>query len=363
VSAGQNYAQLANASDVPSFKTGQLILIVSGFKRKQAEKKILLPYHITMSKIVRIESNKLYFEFPIDEDVDSAQIAANGNYDALAEINYEGVENVTIRNLTIDAEHLSIRSYGYKCHLDNLTMVNATRVIGVNAMAYSTITNIRGTFSTRGIEIKTGSSDILVRNVTGTYKAIPGFTKAIDIISLGQYCRNITIDSFDFDIGTQTLTHALIDLHARKATISNGIMVGKSQKKPFLKFFNEPYVSDPRFGCYSNVVSNVRFYGSPNMKVVMEMGDEENTNNNLHKTEDEGVDEEDLSTAAIPHTANVPPEANIVENCLFDGGSETSVANLNQGQKNILRNCTFTKAKVKITPAFRDKNTVTDIKQ
>ena len=61
----------------------------------------------------------------------------------------------------------------------------AVRVIGLNAMAHSTITNIEGTFAWRGIEIKTGSSDLLVRNIKATYQAIPGYNHCIDAISLG----------------------------------------------------------------------------------------------------------------------------------------------------------------------------------
>src|SRR5262249_662136 len=144
--AGQNYAQLSNVSDVSSFKTGQLVIVASAFKRKQGEKKILLPYHMTISKIMRIDGSKLYFEYPVDENVDSVQIAANGDYDPLAEINFEGVENVTVRNLAVDAEHFTIRTYAYNCHIDNVKITNAIRVIGINAMAHSTITNVTGTF-------------------------------------------------------------------------------------------------------------------------------------------------------------------------------------------------------------------------
>lgn len=377
VSAGQNYVQLANPSNISSFKTGQLVMVISAFKRKVSEKKALLPYHITMSKIVRIDGSKLYFEYPIDEVVDSVQIAANGNYDRLTGIKFEGVENVTLRNLTVDAENLSLRSYGYKCRMDNIKIINATRVIGLNAMAHSTITNISGTFAWRGIEIKTGSSDLLVRNVTATYKAIPGYSQCIDVISLGEYNRNITIDSFNIDIGSQNLKHALIDLHARKATISNGTITGKNHTKPFIKFYNERYVNDPKFGCYANKIYNVKFYGSTSMKSVMEMGDEENNKNEIRppkknwareakpnkKNNQRSNNEEDETINDAPFTANVPPTANIVENCLFDGGSSASSVNLNQGEQNVIRNSVFTRAKLKVASTFRNKNTIGNNKE
>jgi|GEM_PF-1791817 len=356
ISTGQNYVQLANSSDISSFKKGQLIMVTSAFKRTQAEKKILLPYHITISKIVRIESDKLYFEYPIDEDVNSVQIAANGNNDPIAEINFEGVENVTLRNLTVNAEHLTIRTYGYKCHIDNVKVINGVRVIGLNAMAHSTITNIEGTFAWRGIEIKTGSSDLLVRNIKATYQAIPGYNHCIDAISLGQYNRNIVIDSFNINIGEQAFKHSLIDLHGRKATISNGTINCKNQKKPFLSFYNEHYVNDPRFGCYANAVRNVKFYGGAVMKTVMVIGDDEN------KKQDK-ANEEDDEYSDSPYTANIPPTKNIVENCLFDAGSEESTADLIQGQQNIIRNCIFTNARLKISPNFRDKNIISNNKE
>jgi hypothetical protein len=166
ITAGQNFATLTKSSDASAFKVNQLVMVTSAYKRTQGEKKILLPYHITISKITKIEGNKLYFEYPIDEQVDSAQIAANGNYDPLAEIDFGGVYNVTLRNINVNAEHLTLRTYGYKCVLDHIKVSNGIRLIGLNAMAHSRLTNISGTFASRGIEIKTGSSDVLVQNIT-----------------------------------------------------------------------------------------------------------------------------------------------------------------------------------------------------
>lgn len=380
ISAGQNYAQLENSSDASSFKTGELIMVTSAFKRKVGTKKILLPYHITISKIVRIEGGKLYFEYPIDENVESVQIAANGEYDPLTEINFGGVENVTLRNLTIDAEHLTIRTYGYKCNIDNIKIINGVRVIGLNAMAHSTLTNISGTFAWRGVEIKTGSSDVLIRNLNITYKQLPDFPNCIDGISLGEYNRNITIDSFKIDVGTQNLKHAIINLRSRKATISNGTVTCKNQRKPFLQLYNERYVNDPKFGCYANVIRNVKFYGSAAMKNVLQIGDEENNNNeskrdktNWAKETKQGrkntqglkaTGDDDLpSNENIPYSANTPPTANVVENCLFDAGAAASSANLIQGEQNILRNCVFTKAKLKVAATFRNKNTISNNKE
>jgi len=359
IAAGQNHVQLNNPSDAASFRIGQLVMIASAFSRTQGEKKILLPYHITISKIVKIEDGRIFFEFPIDEDVDSVQIAANGNYDPVAEINFEGVENVTLRNLTVDAAHLTIRTYGYKCHIDNVKVINGIRIIGLNAMAHSTITNIEGTFAWRGIEIKTGSSDVLIRNIKATYQAIPGYNHCIDAISLGQYNRNIVIDSFNINTGEQSFKHSLIDLHGRKATISNGTINCKNQKKPFLAFYNEHYVNDPRFGCYANTVRNVKFYGGAAVKKVMVIGDDKNKNEN--KKPDE-ANEGDDGYSDIPYTANIPPTKNIVDNCLFDGGSQESTADLIQGQQNIVRNCIFTNARLKISPTFRNKNIISNNK-
>jgi hypothetical protein len=184
----------------------------------------------------------------------------------------------------------------------------------------------------------------------------------IDVISLGQYNRNIIIDSFNIDIGDQRLSHALIDLHARKATISNGIINCRNQAKPFLKLFNERYVNDPKFGCYANTIRNVKFYGGASAKTVMEIGDDPNENNQDKKQNQTADDDDDISAKNIPYTTNVAPTANIVEYCLFDGGSQTTSADLNQGQQNIVRNCVFPKAKLKISLAFRDKNIISNNK-
>ena len=85
-------------------------------------------------------------------------------------------------------------------------------------------------------------------------------------------------------------------------------------------------------------------------------------NKNENKKPDE-TNEEDGEYSDIPYTANIPPTKNIVENCLFDGGSEESTADLIQGQQNIVRNCIFTNARLKISPTFRNKNITSNNKE
>jgi hypothetical protein len=80
---------------------------------------------------------------------------------------------------------------------------------------------------------------------------------------------------------------------------------------------------------------------------------------NKNKENDEPGDEEGQGA----YTANTPPESNIIENCLFDGGSPASYAALNQGQQNVIRNCTFTKARIKVSPEASVKNEVSNNKQ
>ena len=362
LTAGQNNVQLANPSDASSLKVGQLVMIISAFKRQQL-RKTLLPYHITMDKIVRMDGSKLYFEYPVDENLEGAQIAANGGYDGFAEINFEGVENVTIRNLTIDAGQITGRCYGYKCHIDNIKLINGVRIVGTNALSHSTITNITGTFSWRCIEIKTGSSDLLIRNINATYKALADTDHCRGVISTGEYNRNITIDSFKIDLESQNIDQPIITLQARKAVISNGIIYCKNQTNSFLKFYNEHYIPDPEFGCYGNKVSNVKFYGSPSMKNVLSIGDREGNNNRQNKVAKRDKGNTNNKKAAVPEGEGTPPTANVVENCLFDGGSATSFAALNEGDQNVVRNCVFTKAKLKISPAFQQKNTISNNKE
>lgn len=376
VKAGDSFVQLKNKQDMKSFKAGQLVMLSSASKRKQGDKKILLPYHITVCKITKMESDRLYFEYPIDETIESAEIAANGNYDPVAEVNFEGVENVTVRNMSFDAEHVVLRTYGYKCKLENLRIDNGVRLIGLNAFARSEISNISGTFGWRGIEVKTGTHNLVLKNINGTYKPADGYTATIDLISLGQYCRSVTIDSFKFDCGDVAMKHGLITIRSRKNVISNGIVIAKGQKRPFLELFNERYVEDPQFGCYGNHIKHVAFYGGSQMRNMFSIGDDEDAKRagpakdapakaykKVSKQEKSGnpVNDEDNDDALVyEYLTDVAPHSNIIENCFFDAGSVKSVAMLNDGKHNIIRNCRFTRARIMYyTELLKKSNTIT----
>lgn len=366
---GQDYLTLSNSSDISSFKVNQVVMLVSAFKRKQNISKVILPYHVTINKIVSIKDSRMYFEYPFDEKVDSVQICANGNLDNHTGINFGPVQNAVLRNMTIDANQISGSQYAYKCHIDNIKLIGGVRLVGMNAMAHSSFTNITGTFAWRCMEIKTGSHDLLIRNIHATYKPIEGYPQAIDAISIGQYNRNVTVDSFDIDFGTSNPKIATINFRSRKAIISNGTITCKNQTMPFARFHNEHYISDPIFGCYANKLLNVKFYGGSDMKSVFEMGDGAGINkdkpknnwstqkkmaNKKNSNNDDG-DDMDADFDA-PQTADVPPQANNVDNCLFSGGSVNALAKLQAGTNNTIQNCTFTNAHLKASPTFMSGN-------
>lgn len=369
---GQNYLTLSNPADASSFKKDQIVMVVSSFKRNMNISKVKLPYHITMCKITQIEGSKLSFEYPFDENVDSVQISANGNYDNHTGINFGGVQNVTLRNMTIDAAQISGSEYAYKCHIDKIKLIGGVRLVGMNAMAYSTFTNITGTFSWRGIEIKTGSHNLLVKNIHGTYQPIEGYPQPIDAISIGQYNRSVTVDSFDFNFANSSPKISTINFHSRKSTISNGTITCPNLTNPFVKFYNEHFINDPSFGCYGNTLKNVSFTGGENMNTVFEIGDGAGINKDTPK--DNWVTQKKMAHRANPvdkdddkemaeifdavKTADVPPQANIIENCIFRGGGLHSKIKLNSGKNNIIRNCDFKNASIKASNDFESENTL-----
>lgn len=368
---GRDFLTLAHDADASAFKMDQIVMVVSAFKRNQNLSRVMLPYHVTIAKIVKLDGNRIHFEHPFDEDVDSVQICANGNFDSHTGINFGGVQDVTLRNLTIDAAQISGSEYAYKCHIDNIHLIDGVRLVGMNAMAYSTFTNITGTFAWRCIEIKTGSHNLLVKNIRGTCKPIPGFPKVIDAISIGQYNRGVTVDGFDIDFGAAAPRISTVGFRSRKAVISNGVITCTHQTTPFVTFHNEHYLADPRFGCQGNRLTNVKFHGGSRMKFVFEMGD--GTAPNKDKRKDNWVTQRKLahsqSKAArtgepadpdemfdAPKTENVYPEGNLVEHCLFQGGGAHSAVSLKGGSGNIIRNCTFPDAHLKAAPAFLSSN-------
>lgn len=368
---GQSSLTLKNPADASLFKPGQLVLITSSVRRGMNLSKVTLPYHVTMARIERIDDARLSFEYPFDEDVDAVQICANGNFDSHLEINFGGVQNVVLRNMTIDASQITGSQYAYKCHIDNIRLIDGVRLVGMNAMAHSTFTNITGTFSWRCMEIKTGSHDLLVRNIHGTYKPIAGFPQAVDAISIGQYNRNVTVDGFEIDFGDSVPKIANINFHSRKATISNGTVICRKLTEPFVRFYNERYVDNPLFGCYGNTLKHVTFHGGPGMKTVFELGNglspnagkrkdnwvtQKKLSKGKHKSQATDEEKEDLYDA--PKTADVPPSANIIENCLFDGGARSATAKFQSGHGNVIVNCEFPSAKMKASRTFLSNNTM-----
>lgn len=370
---GRSSLTLSNPSDAALFKPDQIVMIVSAYKRKQNILKVMLPYHITMARIAGIDRNTLQFEYPFDENVDEVQICANGNFDKHTGINFGGVQNVILRNLTIDAAQISGSEYAYKCHIDNIRLIDGVRLVGMNAMAYSSFTNISGDFSWRCMEIKTGTHNLIVRNIHGTYKAIPGFPQAVDAISIGQYNRNVTVDGFDIDFRAATPKIATVNFHSRKAVVANGTIRCPNQSSSFAKFHNEHYVDDPAFGCYDNSLLNVKFHGGPRMKTVFELGDGPGLNKG--KLKDNWVTQKKLAKRKgkaggspgdidmnevfdAPQTADVPPESNTIRGCLFDGGSTHSVANFRGGTGNIIQDCRFSNAHSKASAAFMGANSM-----
>lgn len=367
---GQDYLTLSATEDAASFKTGQVVLLVSAFKRKQNISKVMLPYHISMNKIVKIEAGRMYFEFPFDENVDTVQICANGNFDSHTGINFGPVQNVTLKNMQIDAAQISGSEYAYKCHIDNIRLINGIRLVGINAMAHSTYTNISGNFSWRCIEIKTGSHDLLVKNIHGIYKPIDGYPQPVDAISIGQYNRHITVDSFDIDFGNASPKITTINFRSRKSVISNGSITCTAQQTSFVKFHNEHYIANPVFGCFENTLKNVKFTGGTGMKTVFEMGD--GVGINKDKRKDNWVTQKKMSRKAnkaendadmdklydAPQTANTAPQANLVQNCVFDGGAGNAIAKFQDGKANTISDCIFTNARAKFVTGFLQNNTM-----
>lgn len=368
---GQNSLTLNKPGDASLFEPGQLVFITSAVRRGMNLSKVTLPYHVTMARIEKIEGARLSFEYPFDENVDAVQICANGNFDSHLGINFGGVQNVVLRNMTIDASQITGSQYAYKCHIDNIRLIDGIRLVGMNAMAHSTFTNITGNFSWRCMEIKTGSHDLLVRNIHGTYKPIEGYPRPVDAISIGQYNRNVTVDGFEIDFGDAVPRIANINFHSRKATISNGTVICRNLTEPFVQFHNERYVDNPIFGCYGNTLKNVTFHGGAGMKTVFELGS--GTNPNADKRKDNWVTQKKLSKGKhksqasedekeelydAPKTADVPPSENTIENCLFDGGARTATAKFMGGHGNVIANCKFPRAKMKASRSFLSNNTM-----
>jgi hypothetical protein len=328
VKAGQDNVKVNDAGD---FKPGQIVMLCSFSKKKTNKANTELPYQITVSKIVKISGNTIFIEYPIDEDMADAEIAANGAFDPFAQIPFYGVENVTIKNFTINARGWATRWYGYKCDIENLKLINSDVLIVGSALVRSTIKNISGNFNYRCIEIKTGSYNLVVDGVNGTYKPFKGAKESRSVISIGEYNRNITVKNFTIDMGNLNIQNdAVIGISSRKNIVSNGKIYCKNHFGVVLRFFSDKAVDNEKLGCYDNKISNVDFYSNSNVKYYVFMGSDK-------------PDE-------------IAPSNNVVESCNFFGGSVKTAVLLNSGNSNTIRQCSFEKARLTKKQQFATNN-------
>lgn len=326
-----------------SFKIGQFVWLTSKEKFYQMEFAWFMAQSVTC-KIIDIKGDRLFFEYPAEEAIDEAQIGANGGIDRFMEIRFAAVENITIRNLTIDAGNLTNHTWGYHCLIENINLINTTHFIGLNTLDHSTIRNIKGTYYKRCIEIKSGTNHLLIQNIQAAFKAPDNTNNSVGIISTGEYNKDIIIDSFFIDLKNSYCNQALITIQARNATIKNGVISSPNHTKAFIKLYNDYNVSRPELAAYNNKIQNVVFNGNTNMQQLFIIGDPPEA---VEKSQSE------------KNTKQVQwPSANTIENCMMNGGNATSNAGLYGGFKNKILNCKFSNSTVIYPEIFRKENEI-----
>ena len=104
-------------------------------------------------------------------------------------------ENTVLRDMKLvsaDGTGWRLRT-GYKCVMQNLT-INSKHIIICNALTHCVVKHIRGEFTEKAIEVKTGGyntviSDIDVRSVDATLSE--------PLVNIGEFARDITVDGFN----------------------------------------------------------------------------------------------------------------------------------------------------------------------
>lgn len=327
VSAGDRSISLKQFEKVKNeFEIGQIVWLTSQktfYQRSYA-------WYMDQSfacKITDIKAGRLYFEYPIEETIPAAQIAANGGRDRFMEIDFKAVQNLTIKNLNINAGSLTNHTWGYKCLFENLNLVNTTHLIVLNSLNHSIIRNIKGTYYNRCIEVKSGAEHLLISNIQATFKAPDGIDTSIGIISTGEYNRKIVIDSFYIDMKNSRCNQALITIQAREATIRNGTIISPNHNKAFIKFYNDYNVSNPKLAAFGNNIENIHFKGSTGMPFLIIVGEPDQFALRMQKEKN----------ATQPQW----PNSNTITACTFQGGNSTSKLALYGGSNNTIDSCFF----------------------
>lgn len=326
-----------------SFKIGQLVWLTSKEKYHQMKYAWFMAQSVTC-KITNIKEGRLYFEHPAEEPIDQPQVAGNGGIDRFMEITFSGVENVIIRNLTIDAGSLTNHTWGYKCLIENIKLINTTHLIVLNTLDRSTIRNVKGTYYKRCIEVKSGANHLTIKNIQATFKAPDTTKSSIGIISTGEYNRHIVIDSFFIDMKDSYCDQSIITLQARNATISNGKIESGSHTKPFIKFYNDYNVDKPEFAAYHNTIKNIIFNGNQRMPILFIIGDPPDVIQRFLKEEKK--------------TNFQWPVGNTIENCVMNGGNSLSKADLYGGWQNRIIDCKFVNTKLSFAESFLKENEI-----
>ncbi len=111
------------------------------------------------------------------------------------------VQDVEIAHLAVESAGLCLRTGVWRGRFHDL-LVTGENMIGFNALVLSTVERVRGTFTSRMIEIKHASHDSTLRDVRGLYRSAPG-APVVPAISIGEQSHACTFEGIDCWIGPE----------------------------------------------------------------------------------------------------------------------------------------------------------------
>lgn len=129
------------------------------------------------------------------------RLCVNAGTDRFLRQPWSIVQDVEIGHLRLESAGLSGRNGVWRGWFHDLVL-DAENMVIFNALVLSIVERVSGTWSARMIEIKQASHDSTVRDVSGTFRAVPGVTVR-PAISIGEQSFDCTLDGITCTIGPE----------------------------------------------------------------------------------------------------------------------------------------------------------------
>jgi hypothetical protein len=334
VTEGSMSVTLATAADAGNFVVGEIAYLRSqeAYSQTSTGVDIEIPLQNTLVRILSANAGTgvVTFENPAGFDSATAPYLCriqDGAGDSYGDVYF--VQRVRVERMKmIGRVAMGNNNPGmYDCHFRDITG-DVTHIVQANGFVRSSLDGFRGTFNQRLVEAKFCAHDSYVKNIIAA--APDAAAEGVGMISIGEYCRNITVSDFLVlaPLWGTTSGHVLQLQPGKDCRILNGKVFANG-----------------------SVNAAVNFYGDLNVA--------------LDNIVVDGVEIHTASRVCVQFSDSTygPKNCNVRRSKFFSsysGGLTKLAVAFNNGQGNVVEDCWFEQGAVDFAGASANGNRVQD---